>query len=60
MKDNEKVKKIEVSKKEKKPFASPTIETEKILDAGLGSVCNGMQGGSRKSTAGEGCSTLKT
>lgn len=49
-------------KKEKLHYEKPHIETEEILDAGLGSTCNGSTNGSRKATTTDGCRSdrLKT
>ena len=33
----------------KKKYTKPTLKSEKILDAGLGSTCNGTTNGGRKS-----------
>lgn len=43
---------------ERKPFVKPKIESEQVLDAGLGQVCNGMTGGTRKDVGP--CTTLST
>jgi hypothetical protein len=42
----------------RRAYRKPEIRTEKILDAGLGHVCNGTAGGGRKAVAP--CTTLKT
>ncbi len=49
----------ENKKKNKKPYSKPKIETEKILDAGLGATCNGSSSGGRKATVGDGCNSNK-
>lgn len=36
------------NKSKKKPYKKPTIVSEKILEAGLGSTCNGTTTGGRK------------
>lgn len=41
-------------------YIAPKIESEEILQATLGSTCNGMAGGGRKADTAGGCSTLKT
>jgi hypothetical protein len=37
--------------KNRKPYQKPTLKTEKVLEAGLGAVCNGSSVGGRKSSA---------
>ena len=44
--------------KKKKPYKKPTIKSQKILEAGLGVVCNGTSAGGRKAVVP--CTKLKT
>ena len=53
MKNDKKVK-----NDKKKTYQKPQIKSQKILEAGLGAVCNGSQTGGRKGI--NPCTTLKT
>lgn len=41
----------------KKTYKKPTIKSQKILEAGLTTTCNGTTTGGRKETTGGGCTT---
>ena len=49
----------ENNSKTKKPYAKPEIKTEKVLEAGLGSTCNGTTSGGRKADTPSGCTASK-